>query len=195
MKLLAINSAHGSSVLRIDTAGLVACLILERGAYLIGARPLIASREQRAGRSVAFTHTVEQANILAASTRRLRSAAFDVATSSLENRNPAPTHHGDQPTHRRAHRPGRRLPPGDAIDPARRDRQRPAIRTDPDPGQLGPEHIEPAPSSYTGCATQCPDISVTGFELSVAPNDATATTSFSIQLMWYVQPVGAESKH
>ena len=45
MKLLAINSAHGSSVLRIDTAGLVACLILSAGAYLIGARPLIASRE------------------------------------------------------------------------------------------------------------------------------------------------------
>jgi Tfp pilus assembly protein PilO len=194
MKLPSISSAHGSSVLRIDTAGLVACLILSAAAYLIGARPLIASREERAERSVAFMHTVEQANILAASTRGLRTqlSTVQLALSKIE----IPL----QPTTAINQRIAELTLLGGDCHLEMQSIQPGAIVNGPRFAQIPIQAT--GTGTYRTCADflhrlrkQCPDTSVTGFELSVAPNDANATTSFSIQLMWYVQPVAAESKH
>ena len=86
MKWPTFNYADGSSFLRIDIAGIAACLILTAAAYFLGAVPLMAGRDERAARETALAEAREQANSLLVNTRGLRTqlSAAQIALSTIE---------------------------------------------------------------------------------------------------------------
>ncbi|MBC8108138.1 MAG: type 4a pilus biogenesis protein PilO [Anaerolineae bacterium] len=193
MKLPTINYADGSSFLRIDIAGIVICLVLSGAAYLVGARPLMASRDERAERDVAFAATVEQANSLSASTRALRTQLSTAQTALARIEIPL------QPSTSINQRIAELTALGGECYLEMQSIQPGAITNSERFAQI-PIQVT-GTGTYRTCADflqrlrkQCPDTAVCAFELSVPPGDSSMAVSFNIQLMWYVQPVAGESK-
>lgn len=193
MKFPSINFADGSSFLRIDVAGLLVCLVLSGATYLIGARPLLASRDERAARNVAFQATMEQANLLAAGTRALRAQLSTAQTAVAKIEIPL------QPATSINQRIAELTSLGGDCKLEMQSIQPGAISSSPRFAQI-PIQIT-GTGTYRACAEflhrlrlQCPDTSVCAFEFSAAAGDQNAMVTFNVQLMWYVQPVGAEFK-
>lgn len=194
MKLPTINYADGSSFLRIDLAGIVACLILTGATYLVGARPLLASRDERDSRNVAFANAVEQANTLIGSTRGLRTQLSTAQMALAKIQIPLqPSTSINQRIAELTSLAGECKLEMQSIQPG-------TVASTPRFAQI-PIQVA-GTGSYRTCADflhrlreQFPDTAVRAFELSVSPGDPTAETSFNVQLTWYVQPAAGESKH
>ncbi|CAN5703168.1 hypothetical protein BH09PLA1_BH09PLA1_08050 [soil metagenome] len=193
MKWPTINYADGSSFLRIDIAGIAVCLVLSGAAYFLGARPLMASRDDRAAREQALADAREQAKALVANTRGLRTqlsgAQIALAKIEIALRPPASI---NQRIAELTALAGQCKCEMQSIQPG-------ALATAPRFAQI-PIQIA-GTGTYRSCADflhrlrdHFPDTAVRGFELSVTPGDPTTTVSFNFQLIWYVQPVTAESR-
>ncbi len=190
MKLPTINYADNSSFLRIDIAGIALCLILTGAAYFLGASPLMAGRDQRAAREVALAEAREQANGLLGTTRGLRTqlSTAQIALSKIEIPLQAATSINQRIAELTALAGESKLEM-QSIQPG-------TIATSPRFAQI-PIQVSGS-GTYRTCADflrrlrmKFPDTSVRAFELAVTPGDPTATTSFSFQLIWSVQPLNA----
>lgn len=186
-----IKHADRSIFLRIDLAGVVACLCLSGAAYFVGVRPLLAVREQRAEQEQSLRTAVEQSNSLVSSTRALRTQlsnaqtalakveiALQPATSINERAAELTALASDCQVEMQAIQPG-------SITNGGRFAQIPI--------QMA------ASGNYRAIAQflhrlreRFPDIAVHTFELSATPEEATPIASFNVQLIWYVQPAPTE---
>jgi Tfp pilus assembly protein PilO len=186
-----LKRADRSIFLRIDCAGVAACLLLSGAGYLVGVRPLLAVREQRVVQQQSLRTAVEQASSLVTSTRALRAQltnaqnalakieiALQPATSINERVAELTALAGECHIEMQAIQPG-------TISNGNRFAQIPI--------QIS------ANGTYRSAAQflhrlreRFPDTAVHTFEMAATPEDPTATASINVQLLWYVQPARGE---
>jgi hypothetical protein len=189
-----IRQADRTSFLKIDIAGIAACLILSGTAYFIGAHPLLSIREQRAAQEQSLRDATEQANSLVGTTRGLRKqlARAQDALAQIE----IPLQSASAINQRVAELTslaGECRIEMQAIQPG-------SLSSTPRFGQI-PIQIA-ASGTYRATADflhrlrdRFPDTAVCAFELSATPDDAAAVVaSFSVQLTWYVQPLASDAQ-
>jgi Tfp pilus assembly protein PilO len=194
MSWLTIKRTDRSSFIKIDAAGLSACLVLSAAAYVIGVRPLLAVREERVAQEQSLRSAMEQANSLVSSTRALRTQLSNAQSALTKIEIPLLSASamnlrvaeltslaGDCHIEVQAIQPG-------AISSAQRYAQIPI--------QIAASGTYRATAEFLHrLRAQFPDTAVRTFELSSTP-DATgsAVANFSVELVWYVQPAPADPK-
>ena len=190
MSFSSLKHAERASSMQLDLAGIAVCLLLSAAAYVVGVRPLLAVREERASRAESLRSAIEQANSLVSSTRGLRTQLTSLQTSLAKIEIPLQpatsinlriadltTLAGDCRVEVQAIQPG-------TMSNSARFAQIPI--------QIA------ATGSYRNTADflhrlreRFPDTAVRSFELSASPENETAPASFNLQLTWYVQPAAS----
>jgi len=189
-----ITHADRSIFLRIDLAGVAACLLLSGAAFFVGVRPLLAIRDERAAQQQSLRGAIEQANSLVTGTRALRTQLTNVqaalARLEITLQPPATINErvadltslaGDSQVEMQAIQPG-------AISNGNRFAQIPI--------QISASGTYRATAQFLHrLRERFPDTAVHGFELSATPDDPASIATINLQLTWYVQPARSERSH
>ncbi|MGH7176998.1 MAG: type 4a pilus biogenesis protein PilO [Tepidisphaeraceae bacterium] len=172
---------------RVDLGGVIVCGILSIAGYLLGARPLLASRTDAEHRALELSQTQDHvlslgATIrslraqLAASERKLAECNVELGTSeSVNQRMAALTELANRAGLEVQHMQTGATTPGQHVSRL-------------------PIELSAAGSFRQSCAffhelrKQCPDTAVRGFDLTGNPSDPRSPLSFTVKLVWHVQP-------
>jgi hypothetical protein len=176
---------------QIDAIGITLCIVLTVGGYLVAARPLLNSRDDRAARETTLTETRQHANGMLANTRALRTQLNNAQT--LLNKIEIPLKSGGEINQRLAELTALAAECGLEVQYVRPGASVATARFAQLPIQVS------GTGNYRACATflhrlreRFPDTGLNGFDLSASPADEIAHTSFNFQLQWFVRSGNAQ---